>query len=72
MLSPTPVGIRFAAIHADQLDETIAQRLHLHRGIRPHAAHNDRGDDGHDHLIVQLRVKWLGFGSQCLHSNSGG
>jgi len=31
------------------------------------APNKDRGGDGDDHLIVKLRVKWLGLSSQWLH-----
>src|SRR5437764_1167527 len=46
--------------HAEQLDEAVAEWLQRHCHARPRRAHDDRGDDRNDHLVVQLRVERLG------------
>ena len=53
--------------HADQLDERIAERLHLLGQIGVGEAEHDADEDGGQHLHVQVRVDRFAVGQRGSH-----
>jgi hypothetical protein len=45
--------------HLDQLDERVAERLHLRANLRIEVPKDDAYQNGRQHLRIKALVKWL-------------